>query len=319
MQTNNALLGIKKYSKRELRWLYDYLNTRNVSQDSNQNHNPTANQGAFTLDSLTQGFLGKDPDSIISFIKKFPKPEEIASNISIEKENALISMEYFNWLKDSDEKLLLWMMEKTPYLPKMQASSQYKKQQIIPPNINAYMALPPEIEMPVITFLSNKDKRKQIILIIDMWDSHINDKKIFLNKMRIEWEQTQTPEPLIRWIDPKNKTQIEWVISYLNKKDIPIHIHTRISPKEGYKKILDAMDGMRNMHIAEKQIFIERMKRTWSQKKYRDSENAKRQVSFAMNDNIRSKLNVIAQKNDEKLYETLERLIKAEYKSISKN
>ncbi len=318
MQINNALLGIKKYSKRELRWLYDYLNTRNISQDFNQNHTPTANQGAFTLDNLTQGFLGKDPDSIISFINRFSQPEEIALNISREKEDSLISVDYFDWLKDSDEELLLWMMGKTMHLPKMQASSQYKKQQIIPPTINVYMPLPPEIEIPITTFLSNKDKRKAIILNIDIWDSHTNDKKIFLKNMRIEWERTQTPEPLIRWIDQKNKTQIEWVINYLNNKKIFIHIHTRINPKEGYKKILDAMDGMRNMHIAEKQIFIERMKRTWIQKKYRDSENAKKQVSFAMNETTRSKLNAIAKKHDEKLYETLERLIKAEHASMSR-
>ncbi len=208
--------------------------------------------------------------------------------------NTIPAFEHFKWIDKNDYRLLIWLDKRVS---------------------DAFIQDPNNINMPV----PLPQTYEKIISIIYISPQLSAAKTALLHSIQTDWSQKKTPNTITKWVNHKDEIQLTWCWSYLLKHGKGVNIDAPINNNECYIAILSSLDLMSHGHPAEKQLFIERMKKTWSQKKYRDSENAKKQVSFAMNETIRDKLNAIAQKHDEKLYETLERLIKAEYKSISTN
>ena len=62
-------------------------------------------------------------------------------------------------------------------------------------------------------------------------------------------------------------------------------------------------------HPAEKQLFQEKMKKTWSQKKYRDSGKAKKQHYMPLTKDTRDKLSALSEEWSMKPHEVVELLI----------
>ncbi len=98
------------------------------------------------------------------------------------------------------------------------------------------------------------------------------------------------------WIDKKNTTQINWIIEYLKKSNIELwFIKNNEDIDYKYYSCLTLLDLWQEDYfipkIGSKDYFIEKMKRSWSQQKYRLSVKDKKSINLRVDKEIEKKIN----------------------------
>ncbi|MFY0639784.1 MAG: hypothetical protein JXR16_01980 [Bermanella sp.] len=215
-------------------------------------------------------------------------PEYWVNEFTRDHQNLVISADHFRWVDKKDDRLLIWLEKQIDLL--FPISPGYVKAHI--PNSTRY---------------------QELIFLIDTWNALSASKIMFLNNKQVEWSQIKTPPSITKWINPKNEIQLSWCWDYLLKNYKAIYIQQPTTSHEFYVAVLASLDQMSYEHPDTKRLFIEKMKKTWAQKKYRDSGKAKKQYSLPMDEYVREQLHAISKQNNEKIHETLERLIRDEY------
>jgi hypothetical protein len=66
-------------------------------------------------------------------------------------------------------------------------------------------------------------------------------------------------------------------------------------------------------NLDRKALLIDKMKKAWSQKKFREKSNGKKPYSISMTQNTKQKLNALAEEHEMKINEMVELLIQNEY------
>ncbi|WP_114752814.1 CopG family transcriptional regulator [Vibrio cholerae] len=98
------------------------------------------------------------------------------------------------------------------------------------------------------------------------------------------------------WIDKKNTTQINWIIEYLKKSNIELwFINNNEDIDYKYYSCLILLDLWQEDYfipeIGSKDYFLEKMKRSWSQQKYRLSVKDKKSINLRVDKEIEKKIN----------------------------
>ncbi|ORP17744.1 CopG family transcriptional regulator [Vibrio cholerae] len=106
------------------------------------------------------------------------------------------------------------------------------------------------------------------------------------------------------WIDKKNTTQINWIIEYLKKSNIELwFIKNNEDIDYKHYSCLTLLDLWQEDYfipkIGSKDYFIEKMKRSWSQQKYRLSVKDKKSINLRVDKEIEKKINKLC--SDSKL------------------
>jgi len=160
-----------------------------------------------------------------------------------------------------------------------------------------------------------EDLRDEIILGIDLWNIGKQKKNLFLNDMISMWQSYTFREDqrLYRWIEKDNTSQLEWAWKYLSKA-MPFNCYCPPkSPKEYYPLILAWLDSYDENYSSDKELMIIKMKKTWSQKKYRDNNEKYKSFYAPMTQETKDKLKEISNTKNQKIQEVLEELIDTEY------
>lgn len=198
------------------------------------------------------------------------------------------------WIDKKDDRLLIWLERQVDAL---------------------FLQIPGYLKPPT----PQPDRYNQIIFSIDIWKELVVNKISFLHLKQAEWSRIKTPSTATQWINPKNESLLVWCWEYLSKNHKAIFVNTPTTNQEYFASILASLDTMSYEHPDTKKLFLERMKKTWSQKKYRDSGKAKKQYSLPMEEYVREQLQEVSKYNNEKVHETLERIIRREYSATPKN
>ncbi|STY55012.1 MULTISPECIES: hypothetical protein [Vibrio] len=98
------------------------------------------------------------------------------------------------------------------------------------------------------------------------------------------------------WIDKKNTVQINWIIEYLKKSNIELwFIKNNEDIDYKYYSCLSLLDLWQENYfipeIGSKDYFLEKMKRSWSQQKYRLSVKNKKSINLRVDKEIEKKIN----------------------------
>mgnify|MGYP003384751904 CR=1 FL=1 len=152
-----------------------------------------------------------------------------------------------------------------------------------------------------------------VILAIDTLQQNYYEKLKTVLSLKEHWNLLLSSDNYSKWINPRNEDQIAWSWEYLRDKQ---QQHSDLLPtnlEEKYQAILSSLDYFSCDHIAERKVFIDKMKRSWAQKKYRETDKAKKQRSLPMSDETKKQLDHIALANDERINETLMRIIQKEF------
>ena len=266
---NTIQSNIKNFSIREIHWIWSLLNMSNI-----YSLGPNS--------SITQ-----KKEILNNHINTFQNKNEVIQNLKINIENHLVPLEYLDWIKESDNRKIIWLLNKL--------------------NLDFNM---------VIKIGISSTLYKEFLLNFDSINVDINQKIIFIQNKKIEWEVIKTQEKLINWIDISNKTQLTWSWDYLIKfyKNIN-YFYPPQSNTDLYNAILASFDNMSYEHISDKKLFMDRMKKTWSQKKFRDSGKAKKPYHIPLTKSTQAQLEKLAEFKNLHKNQVIEELIMKEYEA----
>lgn len=265
------------YNERQLRWMWRHLQAVGAPLP----HESTVPASQRTVSMANIFASSQNPDGLIQ-------------GVLDQEKNLLIPDECFKWIDKNDDRLLIWLLIQIP---------KYNNTQ------------PLQFQIPIhfTGFIPSEQRRNEFILALDCWNATANYKQQSLNNLKMQWGQVTAEDKQTKFLDPKDQDQLTWAWEYLNK-DFKALSHLKpINTKEFYVAVMSSIDNMHVQHPAEKKLFIEKMKKTWSQKKYRGSEKAKKMKSFPMLDDVSQMLDECATLHGKKPFEVLEILIRREH------
>lgn len=156
---------------------------------------------------------------------------------------------------------------------------------------------------------------------LDLWNTDIDSKINLTNQLQTEWNAYKTLNNEIKWINKNNTDQIEWAFNYLNKhyKTSPILFNPLINTDK-YNSTIHSLDVMLiTSHPAEKKLFIDKMKKTWSQKKFRDSGKAKKPYHLPLTKISHNQLDFLSKQMNKPITQVLEFIIDKTHQEFIKD
>lgn len=222
-----------------------------------------------------------------------------------------ISETFFNWVPDSDIRNLIWVQNKldfellnnTPSLFGMNKNNdkiRYSKFRLcltfdkidsVNPQINNHSLLQSALNM--------------------------QDKKVkFIENIKIEWNNwiIQT-DKFSQWLVNLDQNMLFWCYNYISKKESHppiINLEKKITPL----MVLVLIDSI-NFETTESYIiYIERLKKSWSQYKFKASNKVKSKYHLPLTKQAKSFLEKLAEFKNKSEAEVMEDLLKREYQDL---
>lgn len=167
------------------------------------------------------------------------------------------------------------------------------------------------------TFILPLTKSLYDYLIYSIDIAHIsNNKKINdLNIALRTYNRHKTQDSQLKWIDFSNTNQTEWAIKYLQSKYRLISFFTvdTIHSYDPSLIISTSLDCYKAFLYDEKSQFIERMRKSWSQQKFRDAGKTKTKHHLPLTKQAKRNLKKLALFKNKSESEILEELINESY------
>ncbi|PSX29462.1 hypothetical protein C0W52_05525 [Photobacterium kishitanii] len=130
--------------------------------------------------------------------------------------------------------------------------------------------------------ISTKEKKDLIIDFFDLVAVTKTDKVQILNNINNDWNDIE-PINNFSWINKNNPDLYTWAINYMieyaQKNNVFFSMRSDVEVENDYYKLLLMFDTL-NAHSDTKKLFIQSIKKAYSQKKFRDKQVGKKQCSF---------------------------------------
>lgn len=147
-----------------------------------------------------------------------------------------------------------------------------------------------------------------LIATIDLWNTDITQKKLALSDLEKRWNEHKKGDKPLKWFKDENqKCTLAW--EWLSK-NATSETYLR-SSFDNYEDLLIFFDQSKLIQD-QKILYIEKIKRRWSQQKYREKMTGKQQYNFILSDQAISQLDKIAEANNLKRTQVLEVLLQME-------
>ncbi|NIY91536.1 hypothetical protein [Vibrio diazotrophicus] len=161
---------------------------------------------------------------------------------------------------------------------------------------------------------SNTEERyKNLVIFFDKCTTAIN-RRLLISNLKSEWERVFNERIPFSWLSKSHKEQCDWAWDYISKYYYgpPINYFSVTSLQEQYLAIYAAYD-LWNAPYAEKKLFLQNFTKAWQQKKHRDSRKGKKVCNLVLSEEVKSKLDIMAEKKNMKLNKFVEMLIENEF------
>ena len=265
----------KNFKKRELNWLWAYLRfSKGIILDEKYQHENTLNY-------------------LIDIIKSQINIFEIINEVKNEYDR-MISYDYIKWINKNDGRLIIWL---------------YMSYSIGFHHLNRYAAYDTIfIEQYYDNFICRIDR--------SMVHSPEQKKQLLLGMQR-SWRELKTPLSKTKWLDPNNSEQLKWAWEYMTQATKFQIVPQPANDQETYDAILASLDTMSFVNPewrpADKQVFLDKIRKAWQQKKFRDADKVKNPYHLPLTKQAKKQLDWLAQFNNIKPNTMLETLITKEY------
>ncbi|MHA3981033.1 hypothetical protein [Acinetobacter venetianus] len=222
---------------------------------------------------------------LTNYINHQPQVENAVSYLIASVQNRLVSIDNLNWIEENDYRLLIWLLNRL--------STQYNRLIIIHGINNPYK-----------TFLYN----------IDGINISIDEKILFLQNCFSFWNVNKLSDQEIKWLDPLNSEQLAWAWQYLAKHGLQIEcFNFTYNDQSKYMSILACLDNLSYGTPESKELILLKMKKTWSQKKFRDSGKAKKPYHLPLTIETQAQLEELAKLKNMNKSKVLEAIILKEF------
>lgn len=232
--------------------------------------------------------------SLTHYLMSAPNPPKLIEQVLQAQKDDLVSDESLAWIEKGDQRLLIWLFAN----PVMRLANP------------AAAVGSPAFGLDDV---APEKRRSEFIFRLDMMTGTLAEKSDYLKRLRSTWSTAKTSDRLTKWLNQKNVAQIQWAWEYLQKHGKTAQLPLPVTDDERYCSVLAALDLLREFHEAARELFIEKMKKTWSQKKYRDSGKAKKPYHLPLTVRANSQLDWLAKCVGKSRSDVLIRLIDEEY------
>ncbi|MGO2234905.1 hypothetical protein B6N13_05850 [Marinomonas sp. UCMA 3892] len=289
-------------SERECTFYNDYL-LKNIRSASLRN---------LRGDSLAER-IKKLNEELENLINKKRAPQNFATQMRMAFKANQLSSNYFRWIDKKNERLCNWAW---CYLKSITKNSGIEPEQN-PIKENPFLLLSGKA--------FNTERSNAADRHIDILDAFYNgeadtqQQQDLLEKLKAKWQEIRLNEIIVNWLEVNNPSQWAWAWSYLqNITQRPLK-QAWIPTTEAEKKaaVIATIDLSDN--VDRKALIIDKMKKAWSQKKFREKSSGKKPYSISMTLNTKQKLNALAEEKNMKINEMVEYLVRNEYKKRDSN
>ena len=162
--------------------------------------------------------------------------------------------------------------------------------------------------LPPSSSISTPMKLKMIIRTFDFYDSTSIDKEDFMMNLKYQWSLIFQSMEQFNWLKIKDEDQCKWAWEYLLKYRQNLFFHHPMDNEELYYSIITSIIILLPDYSA-KQLFIDKLRTSCRQKKYRKKLGEKQSYSFIMSKQTKNKLSEIAKDKGVKINEAIECII----------
>lgn len=245
--------------------------------------------------------LCKAINKVLGF-KPSSNRERFVENMELACARQLIHISNFEWVKDNDRACYwLWLKVRTATEPELLADYEN-----IDPRSNLFVY--DELNLNI-SPSSIEERYNCIVSFFDSWRSDPSYKTLFLDNQRNQWGCILRLQRPFKWLDADNEQQCLWAWEQLSKRGIPTQHINFITSKEIYHAVFAAFDAWQAHSFDSKELFLTKINKAWSQKKYRDNLEGKKPLNTYLNEETKHKLDVLSAKNRRKIHEMLEYII----------
>ncbi|MEQ1102639.1 MULTISPECIES: hypothetical protein [Acinetobacter] len=243
----------------------------------NTNFNMTSNSSLKYKDSILCSHINNQVD------------QTTAINFLISTiQNILVTKEHLEWIENNNHRLIIWLINRLS---------------------NCYNF--------TISIYGIKNLYKTFLYNLDRINISIDEKILFLQNCASEWNFRKLPDSEIKWIDQKKASQIEWAWLYLAKHNLQINCFNHFSNNdEKYESILACLDNLSYSLPETKELILLKMKKTWSQKKFRDSGKAKKPYHLPLTQETQAQLEELVKLKNMNKSKVLEAIILKEFNEL---
>ncbi|MFT2098290.1 hypothetical protein ACMUMQ_08055 [Marinomonas sp. 2405UD66-6] len=297
MRDNDEILEAN--SERECAFYSDYL-LKNIRSASIKNlRGNTHEERVIKLNEELEGL-----------IKKSRAPKNFASQMRSAFKATQLSIQHFRWLDKKDERLCNWLW---CYLKK--ATSQTEPEETVR---NESLLL-----LSAKAFQIERDTAaERQVDILDAFyhgEATASQQQEILELLKAKWHEIRQDVSVTNWLEDNNPTHWSWAWSYLqNNTQRPLEQawlpSNDVEKRAAVIATLDLSDN-----VDRKALVIDKMKKAWSQKKFREKSSGKKPYSISMTLNTKQKLNAMAEEKGMKINEMIEYLVQNEFKNRAIN
>ncbi|ATN10582.1 hypothetical protein QF008_000082 [Pseudomonas protegens] len=154
-------------------------------------------------------------------------------------------------------------------------------------------------------YLSGKDLP---LAILDVWQKDITQKTTLLRHLEQRWKRHKTNDKMYAWFkgdDQKSQFAWDWLTKNLFAATLGF------TPFEKFEDLLIFFDRA-NYSQEQKELYIGKIKKGWTQKKYRENLKGKAQYNFVLSDKAIESLEKLASHHEVSRARILEILIEME-------
>lgn len=289
-------------SERECAFYVDYLlkNIRSASLKNLRGNSPTER-------------VNKLNEELDNLIKKNRAPQNFSTQMRSAFKSTQLPSSYFRWLDKKDERLCNWawcyLKSKTKTTETDLEKDVIKESELL---LLAEKAFNIERE-------NAADRQSDILTAFYDGEADAQQQQDILDHLKSKWQDIRTNEGITHWFEENNPSQWAWAWSYLqNITQRPLE-PAWIPSKDSEKKaaVIATIDLSDN--VDRKALIIDKMKKAWSQKKFREKSSGKKPYSISMTLNTKQKLNALAEEKGMKINDMVEYLVKNEYQKRNFN
>lgn len=213
--------------------------------------------------------------------------------------------EQLKWINPEDSRLLLNL------LVRIQSLKNCGNVPFINPTTNNIIYPQHFLSLPV--FISNS-LYNRFRFELDTLNIPLLNKIEILNNEQYYWTQKNHNNKNHDWISDTNDNQINWAWNYLLKNNKFINrFNNPITPLDYFYYIQASIDQLIYFPTAECILFLDKMKKTWSQKKFRDSGKAKKQFHLPLTKDTHKKIEFLERYLNKSKSQVIEYLVEVEF------
>lgn len=241
-------------------------------------------------------------DELEVLIKKNRAPKNFASQMRTAFRAAQISSQHIRWIDKNDDRLCNWVW-------------CYLKSRTSKKNLGSESQ---PFALSAKAFNTDRDyvseRHIDIITAFHNGEADIEMQQDILEQLKVKWQDVRSNETIVNWLEENNPKHWAWAWTYLqNITQRPLE-QAWIPSSDTEKKaaVIATIDLSDN--VDRSALIIDKMKKAWSQKKFREKSSGKKPYSISMTLNTKQKLNALAEEKDMKINEMIEFLVNNEYK-----